>query len=157
MNATSRGPSLAPAVRIRAALPDDGTDRHLMEQLRQEFGITRMESVAVRAVAALQQARTRTGRLPEARAARLVTIVVDAPHADDVFDFVFSAARIDRPGGGFATMDRLQGATMPEPPAGPADESRADDSRPRSGHGSFASSGSASLPSATPSNSTVDR
>jgi hypothetical protein len=105
-------------VRIRVALPDDGTDRRLATQLLNELGVTRVDSVAVRAVAALQQAKARRGRLPEPRAARLVTIVVDPHQADPVFDFVFRAARIDRPGGGFVMQDRLPMASGYELPAG---------------------------------------
>jgi hypothetical protein len=116
-------PSFRPSRRIRAALPDDGTDRCLADALRRERGIPRCDSVAVRAVAALQQQASRRGRLPEPLGARLVTIVVDEADADAVFEFVCEVAGIGRPGGGLVMMDRLVGATAFELPDLP-DEAR---------------------------------
>jgi hypothetical protein len=92
-------------------LPDDGTDRRLIKALRREKGITRVDTVSVRAVAALQEAKTKRGRLPEPILARLVTVVVTETEADAVFDYIYAVAEIDRPGGGMVLMDRLLGAT----------------------------------------------
>lgn len=102
--------TLAHCKRIIVVLPDNGTDRHLMRALYKELGITRVESVAIRAIATLREAKARKGRLPEAELARVVAVIVDAAQADAVFNFIHSAANIDQPGGGFIAMERLLGA-----------------------------------------------
>ena len=103
---------LEPVWRIQAILPDDGTDRELLNGLRREHGVNRAESTLVRGVAALQEAKTRRGRLPVSSLARLVTILVAPADAHAVFDYVVVTARIGRPGGGAAMLDRLSGATV---------------------------------------------
>jgi hypothetical protein len=97
--------------RIMVVLPNDGTDRRLLKVLRREKGITRADTVSVRAVAALQEAKTKRGHLPEPILARLVTVVVTETEADAVFDYIYAVAKIDRPGGGMVLMERLLGAT----------------------------------------------
>ena len=109
--ATEQALAPGPCKRIRVVLPNDGTDRTLIETLWHEKGITRADSVAVRGVAALQEAKTKWGRLPESIQLKLVTVIVTVDEADALFDFIFEAAQIDRPGGGLMIMDGLRGAT----------------------------------------------
>jgi len=109
---SSETAAFEPARRIRAILPDDGSDRRLLEGLWRDKGVTRADTVPVRAVAALLEAHTRRGRLPEPVLARLVTVIVSPAEADGVFDYIYATARVGRPGGGTVLMDRLSGATV---------------------------------------------
>jgi hypothetical protein len=120
--ATDREPVLEPCKRILVYLPDDGTDRRLIGALRREMGVSRVDSVAVRAVGVLQATRKKGGRLPEPALARLVTAVVGESEADSIFDYIYVTANIDRPGGGMVVMERLLGATPFTLPAGIPDE-----------------------------------
>jgi len=107
-----------PARRIRVILPDDGSDRRLLEGLWRDKAIVRADTVSVRAVAALREAHSRRGRLPEPVLARLVTVIVSPADADDLFDYIYATAQIGRPGGGTVFMDLLAGATLYELPQG---------------------------------------
>jgi hypothetical protein len=105
------GLPLKPAKRILVLLPDDGTDRKLIRALRREYGVTRADTIPVRAVAALQQAKARRARLPEPSLARLLIVIVNPDEADSVFDHIYTAGQIARPGGGVVLMDRQTSAT----------------------------------------------
>ena len=102
---------LASAKVINCMLPDDGTDLQLMRQLKNEKGITRVDSIACRGVQNLQQAKTRAGKLPEPALYRFLTVIVNETQADDIFDFIYQNARIGEPGRGVLLEATLLGAT----------------------------------------------
>ena len=92
-------------------LPDDGTDIMIKQQLRNEKNVNRVVSVACRGVKNLQAVKTRLGRLPEPILGRIITIIVTATEADEVFDFVCDIAQIGQPNRGALVQTTLLGAT----------------------------------------------
>ena len=118
---SSENAAFEPARRIRAILPDDGSDRRLLEGLWRDKDVTRRTRCQCAAVAALLEAHTRRGRLPEPVLARLVTVIVSLAEADGVFDYIYATARGRTPRrwhgahGPAVRRDRLQiAAGLPE-------------------------------------------
>lgn len=85
---------------ITCILPNDGSDRELRRALKTDKEIIRTTSLPANGMAALADARTKSGELPEPTIVRMVQIVVNVGREDDLFDYVYRTAKIGRPGGG---------------------------------------------------------
>ncbi len=107
---------------LTVVVPDDGTDLALMKALRTEKGIVRANSISCLGVAILQDARAKPGALPEPIMVRRIEILVPEDRADEVFDFIFEAANLNRPGGGAVLQSPAALATLYALPEGVPDE-----------------------------------
>jgi len=113
---------LEPAKILYCMLPDDGTDIALMHQLKNEKDITRVQSVACRGVNKLQEAKTRSGKLPEPALYRMLSIIVSEAQADDIFNFIYHTVKIGQQGHGLLIQATLLSTTAYSMPEDVADE-----------------------------------
>ena len=108
---------------ICGVLPDDGTDKRLLLELRNKQGIVRAGSEITRGIAALGQAKSRRGKLPEPSLVRRIFVICSEDQADEVFEFMFWSAQIDKPGRGALWQQSLIACSPYELPADVPDES----------------------------------
>ena len=96
---------------ITCILNSEKVERGLLHALYTERQITRANSINCRGFASLFEAEAKANELPEPHFARLIEVIVPDSEADEVFDFIYEKAGLDKPGAGVVFMGSLLGAS----------------------------------------------
>ena len=116
-------PELIASKKIWAILPDDDHITTVVQALKDEKGILTAHQTSCRGIGAVGRREPEKGfRSPPPKTLRLLTVVVPEDQADEVFDFVFEKAEVNKPMGGIVFMGPLDGATAFLLPEGVDDE-----------------------------------
>lgn len=107
---------------IYCIIPDDGTDKRVLIELRKKKGIVRAASDVCRGIGVLAEAKTKRGKLPESDLVKQVCVICAEEQADEIFESLFWSAQIDKPGRGVMWQQSVTGSTPYELPADIPDE-----------------------------------
>ncbi len=101
--------STAPHKLITAILPK-GRDKELVQKLVQDLGIQSVNINYARGLGRITPLRHRG--VGETTEKSIVTVLVEVERADEVFEFIFFEADINRPHGGLLFQQPLLATTM---------------------------------------------
>ena len=104
--------TLEDSKQIWAILPDDEKLIHgVIHALKDEKNILTAHQIVCRGIGAVGRPGRGFRANVRPKGLRLLTVVVAADQADEIFDFVFEKANVNRPMGGIVFSGPLEGAT----------------------------------------------
>lgn len=93
---------------ITAILPK-GVSLHVIKMLKQEKSLTRANFNYARGMGKLTPVKYRG--VGEQSEKEMLTVVIDKEQADDIFEYIYDLAEINRPHGGMIYMQKLMQST----------------------------------------------
>jgi len=101
---------------IYCSLPDDGTDKRVLVELRKKQGIIRSGSATIRGIGVLAEVKTKRGKLPEPDLIKQVYVICSEDQADEIFELIFRTAQVNKPGRGMMFQQAVTACTPYELP-----------------------------------------